>query len=125
MLAFSNTADLMKFLPEKFRAAYIRKKGQVGITSRGILPDQEVDINYNKLIYKNVPQNLWPKLRHISREKFPFKSDLTIYGKNKVSIINFSDPQPAGTIIEDQTVYNMMKMIFELAWAGVSTKGEK
>lgn len=121
MLAFSNTSDLMQFISEKFRNDYIRKKEKFGITTRAILPDQEVDVNYNQTIYANFSEKIWPKLKHVPRSVFPYKSDLTIYGDNKVSVINFSEPQPAGTIIEDKTVHDMMKMIFELAWAGVNS----
>lgn len=119
MLAFSNTADLMQFLSEDFREKYIKRKEKVGITTRAILPDAEVDINYNESIYAKFPKKIWPNLKHVSRKVFPYKSDLTIYGKNKVSIINFNEPQFAATIIEDQVVHDMMTMIFELSWQGL------
>lgn len=119
MIAFSNTSDLMQFITEKFREDYIKKKVKLGITTRAILPDQEIDINYNETIYKKFPKKIWPKLKHVPRNKFPYKSDITIYGENKVSIINFNEPQPVGTIIEDKIIHDMMKMIFELSWAGV------
>jgi sugar-specific transcriptional regulator TrmB len=119
MLAFSNTSDLMKFLPDDFRLRYIKKKEKLAITTRAILPDQEIDVKYNEKIYAKFPKTIWPNLKHIPRKMFPYKSDLTIYGKNKVSIINFNEPQFAGTIIEDQTVHDMMAMIFELSWNGV------
>jgi sugar-specific transcriptional regulator TrmB len=118
MLAFSNTADLMQFLSEDFRNSYIRRKAQLGITTRAILPDTEVDMKYNETFYANFPKAVWPKLRHVPRKMFPFKSDLTIYGKNKVSIINFNAPQFAATIIEDQIIHDLMVMIFELSWKG-------
>ncbi len=122
MLAFSNTSDLMRFLTPEFRERYIKRKAKVGITTRAVLPDEELDINYNESIYKDFPQKIWPVLRHVSRDKFPYKSDLTIYGGNKVSIINFSEPQFAATIIEDQVIHDMMTMIFELSWQGVPSK---
>ncbi len=119
MLSFSNTSDLMKFLSEEFRDNYVKTKADTGITTRAILPDNQMDIDYNETFYKNFPKNIWPKLKHISKEIFPFKSDLTIYGENKVSIINFNEPNLAGTIIEDQIIHNMMKMIFELSWKNI------
>lgn len=119
MLAFSNTADLMQFLTEDFRNDYIKKKAKLGITTRAILPDTDVDLNYNETFYVNFPKTIWPKLKHVPRKMYPFKSDLTIYGKNKVSIINFNAPQFAGTIIEDQVIHDLMVMIFELSWNGI------
>jgi sugar-specific transcriptional regulator TrmB len=125
MVAFSNTADLLKFLPEAFRVSYIKKKQKIGIKTRGVLPDTEIDVDYTKTIYKDFPKETWPKVKHIPHKKFPYQSDVTIYGNNKVSIINFSQPQFAGTIIEDKTIHDMMKMIFELAWAGVDSVTKK
>lgn len=122
MLSFSNTADLMKFLTPEFRDNYIKKKAKVGITTRAILPDTEMDVNYNETIYGKFSKAIWPKIKNIPRKDFPFKSDLTIYGGNKVSIINFNEPKFAGTIIEDQVVHDMMKMIFELAWKGAGER---
>lgn len=119
MLAFSNTADLMQFIPEDFRDDYIKKKAKLGITTRAILPDSEVDLKYNETFYTKFPKTIWPKIKHVSRKIFPFKSDLTIYGKNKVSIINFNAPQFAGTVIEDQIIHDLMVMIFELSWKGL------
>ncbi len=119
-LSFSNTSDLMQFLSEDFRNEYIRKKQRIGITTRAILPDTETDINYTESIYSKFSTKIWPQLRHVPRKNFPFKSDLTIYGTNKVSIINFNEPQSAAVIIEDQTIHDMMVMIFELAWKGAT-----
>ena len=123
MLAVSNTADLLKFLPEKFRDYYIKKKEKLGITTRAILPDTEVDTDYSKSIYTRFPKAIWPKLKHVAHNIFPFKSDFTIYGNNKVSIINFNEPQFAGTIIEDRVIHDMMVMIFNLAWQSAKSKG--
>lgn len=118
MLAWSNTSDLMKFLTEEFRNRYIKKKERIGITTRAIFPDAPIDTRYNEEIYKNFPKKIWIKYKNIPQKLFPYKSDITIYGGNKVSIINFSGPQLAATIIEDKTIHDMMIMIFELAWAG-------
>jgi sugar-specific transcriptional regulator TrmB len=119
MLAWSNTSDLMEFLTEEFRNRYIKKKEAIGITTRAIFPDSEVDLAYNETIYKNFPKKIWIKHKNIPQKLFPYKSDITIYSKNKVSIINFSEGKPTGTIIEDKTIHDMMTMIFELAWQGI------
>mgnify|MGYP003393026439 CR=1 FL=1 len=118
MLSFSNTADLMNFITPEFRDDYIRKKAKIGIITRAILPDSDLDVKYNETIYGKFPKKIWPKIKNISREIFSFKSDLTIYGEDKVSIINFNKPKLAGTIIEDKIIHDMMKMIFELGWNG-------
>jgi sugar-specific transcriptional regulator TrmB len=122
MLAFSNTGDLMEFLSEDFRTQYIRKKQRYNIRTRAILPDTQSDIKYNETIYGQFSKKIWPELRHIPHAMFPYKSDLTIYGKNKVSIINFNEPKVAGLIIEDHVIHDMMAMIFELSWKGATKK---
>lgn len=119
MLSFSNTSDLMDFITPKFRDEYIKKKEKIGITTRAILPNTDLDVGYNEEIYRNFPKKIWVKIKNISKKDFPSKCDLTIYGKNKVSIINFNEPKMAGTIIEDQVIHDMMKMIFELSWNGI------
>jgi len=119
MLAWSNTSDLMEFLTEDFRNHYIKKKDAIGITTRAIFPDAEVDLKYNETIYKNFPKKIWIKQKNIPQKLFPYKSDITIYAENKVSIINFSEGKPTATIIEDKTIHDMMAMIFELAWKGI------
>ena len=121
MLGVSNVTDLMQFLPEEFRKRYVSRKEKIGITTRGIFPDKEGDIQYNETIYHNIAKPFLPILRHVPKEFFPYKGEITIYGKNKISLINFSGPQFAGTIIEDQLIHDMMVMIFELAWKGVGS----
>ncbi|MAZ40534.1 hypothetical protein CL654_00245 [bacterium] len=122
MLGWSNTANLMKFLPQSFIDSYIKKKEKIGITTRGIFPDTETDVEYNKRIYKGVSEKTQVKHKNIPQKDFPYNSEITVYGDNKVSIINFNEPQPAGTIIEDKTIHGMMRMIFELSWAGASVE---
>jgi predicted DNA-binding transcriptional regulator len=121
MLAFSNTASLLTFLSGTFKMNYLNQKARLGITTRAVLPDTEVDMRYIETIYAAFPKKILPKVKHVPRTLFPYDSDITIYADNKVSIINFSGPQFVGTIIEDKTIHDMMKMIFELAWAGVDS----
>jgi len=121
MLSFSNTSDLMEFITPKFRDDYIKKKAKIGITTRAVLPDTELDVQYNEHIYKNFPRKIWIDIKNVPKDDFPAGSDMTIYGQNKVSIINFNEPKMTGTIIEDPVIHSMMKMIFELSWRGLSS----
>ncbi|MBI2474260.1 MAG: hypothetical protein HYV68_01025 [Candidatus Taylorbacteria bacterium] len=57
-----------------------------------------------------------PKFKYIPANAFPFKGELTIYGENKVSVVNLNREYLTGVIIEDRTIHNMMRMIFELSW---------
>ena len=58
-------------------------------------------------------------MRFVSKESFPFKGEITVYGTNKVAIVNLNKEYLTGLIIEDETIHNMMKMIFELSWKGI------
>ena len=119
MLSYSNVEELMKLLPEKFVKDYVAKKERLGITTRAIFPNTEFNLSYNKEIYTEAPKSILVQSRFISPDTFPFKADVTMYGKNKVSIINFHEKILIGVIIEDPTIAGMMRMIFELAWHGV------
>lgn len=120
MVGYSNVSKLMNFLPKGFLREYVKKKEQIGITSRGIFPDTEKDLDYNETVYKHVKKKYWPQLQFVPAEKFTYQSEITVYGSNKISVINFQKEHPIGVIIEDQNIHNMMRMIFDLAWQGVS-----
>lgn len=118
MLGFVNLAEIVNFLPPKMYRDYVKIKERIGITSRGIAPDTKEDEKYKKTAYVATPKKIMPKIRKIPKEMFPWKGDITIYGTNKVSIINLNKQQLSGIIIESETIHNMMRMIFELAWKG-------
>lgn len=119
MLGFSNATEIQKFFSKKFLHNYVVKKAKLGITSRGIFPDSVADVDYNRTVYRNVPQKYWPVIKHVPREIFPYKSEITLYGNDKVSVINFHENKMVGILIEDVTIHNIMRLIFELSWAGV------
>ncbi|HSR89388.1 MAG TPA: helix-turn-helix domain-containing protein [Candidatus Udaeobacter sp.] len=118
MLGYSNVEELMKVMPEPFKKKYIKAKEKNEITARGIFPNNQFGIDYGKKIYQETNKKFWPKIRFIPADQFPFKGEVTIYGKNKVSIIDFHENFLIGIIIEDLTIAGMMRMIFELAWKG-------
>jgi len=116
MLAWSNAAELENVFPSKFFEDFRRTKERIGITTKGIIPDTEADRTYNERLFKNYKKEVIPEIRYVNKEKFPFKGEITIYGDNKIAIINLNKQYLTGTIIEDETIYNMMKLIFDLSW---------
>ncbi len=122
MLAFSNAALLEHVLPKDFFQKFRRSKERIGITTRGIIPDTKADLTYNERMFAGYDKKAIPKLRIIPSSKFPFKGEITIYGENKVSIVNLSKEHLTGIIIEDAAIHGMMRMIFELAWDSRSVK---
>lgn len=120
MLGYSNVEELMRVLPKKFVADYVRAKQRLGITTRAIFPDTTFSRRYNKTIYDGVGKKYLVQSRLIPADDFPYQAEVTIYGTNKVSVINFQQQALIGVIIEDETIAGMMQMIFELAWKGTA-----
>ncbi|MES2225456.1 MAG: helix-turn-helix domain-containing protein [Patescibacteria group bacterium] len=118
MVAWANAGYLDQFFPEDFFKFYKKEKGRIGITTRGIVPDTAKDKGFIKAQYAHLPKKFWPNMRHIPAKQFPYKSEITVYGTNKVSIVNIENNTPSGVIIEDPTIHNMMRMMFELSWVG-------
>jgi sugar-specific transcriptional regulator TrmB len=116
MLAWSNAAELENVFPEKFFERFRRTKERIGITTRGIVPDTEGDKTYSERLFKGYKKEVIPELKFISASKFPFKGEITIYGENKVAIVNLNKQFLTGIIIEDETIHNMMRLMFEMSW---------
>ncbi|HEY0908387.1 MAG TPA: helix-turn-helix domain-containing protein [Candidatus Paceibacterota bacterium] len=119
MLGLSNVSGLLDFMPKKFFERYRRTKEKIGITTRGILPNTKTDLAFVGNIYAGFKKEIVPVVRHMSADQFPFKGEVTVYAENRVSIVNFEERNPIGIIIEDQTIHNMMRFFFELAWKGL------
>ncbi|PIR04312.1 MAG: hypothetical protein COV59_01610 [Candidatus Magasanikbacteria bacterium CG11_big_fil_rev_8_21_14_0_20_39_34] len=120
MYGFSNVENLISFLPKGYLREYVKKKEKYGITSKGIVPNTKISSDYAKNEYRHVGKKIWPQLRFIEKNSFPFSAELTVYDRNRVSMVNFDARGLIGVIIEDSTIHGMMKMLFELAWNGIS-----
>ncbi len=124
MLAWANANALRDFLPNNFFDKYIKKKEKIGITTRGILPDTEENRKFNSVRYEGIQDKILPKLKFVSEGYFPSSKlgEITIYGDKKVSIVNFAKDKMVGTVIEDEGIQKIMKMIFELSWNSTLVK---
>ncbi len=118
MLGYSNVEKLMQVLPPAFVKNYVKRKEEIGVTTRGIFPETTFSKNYNKEIYRGARKKALVQFHVVPVEQFPHEVEITIYGKDKVSIINFQKNTLIGVIIEDPTISQMMRMIFNLAWNG-------
>lgn len=116
MLAFSNAAQLEHVFPKKFFENFRRTKEKKGITTRGIIPDTPLDRKYNEKFFKGYKPEVVPRFKYVPPEMLSVKAEITIYGENKVSIVNLNKEHLTGIVIEDQTIHEMMKMSFELSW---------
>lgn len=116
MLAFTNARKFVDFTSVAITDKYFKAKEKIGITTRAIFPHTKEDMSALEKAYKNINKKYWPVFRTIEADKFPAATEITIYGFNKVSIINFEKNKLAGVIIEDSAIHDMMKAIFELSW---------
>jgi len=125
MLGISNVEALIPSLPHEFVTTYVKTKETRGIKTRAIFPDTKFSTSYDKQVYKGIDKKFIPKMKYIPTEKFPYNCEITIYGKEKVSIINFQKNVLIGVIIEEKAIADMMRMIFELAWVGADNTNKK
>jgi sugar-specific transcriptional regulator TrmB len=116
MVAFSRADEFAIFLPEKFLLDFIKKKVEIGITTRGLIPDTKENRNFSETYFKGAPEKFWPKRRYIKPENFPLSGEIIMYGDSKISITNFAKNQMTGVMIEDKALHQMMRTIFELSW---------
>lgn len=123
MLAWANVREVEELLPQNFFQEYIKTKNKKGISSRGIFPDSKQDKTFIDRAYADFREDILPHVRFMPGDQFPFKAEITIYGEKNVSIINLGKEKLTGVIIEDPTIYGLMKMIFELSWKGVGDGG--
>jgi hypothetical protein len=122
MVSYSNVEELMKLLPERFVQRYVKKKQSLGVTTRAIFPDTAFSKEYDKKIYAGVSKKFLVQARTIPAKDFPYRGEVTMFGDKKVSIINFYEHALFAVIIDDPTIAGMMRMAFDLAWRGASTK---
>jgi sugar-specific transcriptional regulator TrmB len=119
MVAIANADQLYKFFPKTFFEKYRKTKEVKGITTRGIVPDTKENRAFVDKTYKSfgIAQKYWPVMKYIDPALFSQEAEVTIYGERKVSIARLTEKHPIGTIIEDDVVYSMFKMMFEVMWA--------
>lgn len=116
MLAFSNAKKFKNFMPEGQLRDFIKAKERLNISTRAIIPETKEDRSYRETVFGGIKKNLWPGVKYMPADKFPYEGEITIYGKNKISITKLGGGNIIGVIIEDKMIHDMMKMIFELSW---------
>jgi DNA-binding MarR family transcriptional regulator len=119
MVGFADTARIKGFLLDSYFKKYRLAKEKLRITTRGILPEGEEYGDYASNTYNDVSDPYKPILKFIPKKQFPFQGEITIYGSDRVSIINLEHNIPTAFIIEDESFHRMMRSIFDLVWASL------
>lgn len=127
MLAVFNAREFEGYLTKEEQKEFTRGKLTQKISMRAIVPNDECGRKFGDNIYGFAKgTKYFPQIRTISKEKFPFAGEFTLYGKNKIAMFKLLkeglNKQVIGVVIEDEVFYGMMKMIFELSWKGLRVK---
>ncbi len=116
LLAFANSDKLLEFMTPVILREFIELKAKNGISARGIMADTPSARAFLKKTHYGLNKKIVGTDRYVPKELFPFPGEILIYGKNKVFFAKFDERHPIAVIIEDETIHNMMKMVFELSW---------
>lgn len=102
--------DTVKTLGTDWAQNYLKKRVKKNIRARAILPETE-------LIKSDFVANDQQHLRMsklIDPKKYPFSTEINIYGHKKVALI--SAKEEMGVIIEGTEIHKTLKLIFQLLW---------
>ena len=116
MLSFSHGQAFKNYLPAKSLYKFIKEKERFGITTRAIVPDTIENRKYNDEVFAGLKKEIWPNIRFVSKEVFPFEAEITLYDIDKLAITKLTGEKLIGIIVEDKLIHDMFKMIFELVW---------
>lgn len=116
MISFSHGQAFKDYLPAKSLYKFVKAKERFGITTRAIIPDTAENRKYDDEVFKGIKKDIWPNIRFVPKEVFPFEAEMTLYDNNKLAITKLTNEKLIGIVIEDKLVHDMFKMIFELLW---------
>ncbi|HTX87171.1 MAG TPA: helix-turn-helix domain-containing protein [Candidatus Nanoarchaeia archaeon] len=95
---------------DKLNRQYAEKREKLGISKKIIMVESEFSRNYLKNYHKAVTD-----ARFIDGNLPQFGSAIQIYD-NKVSFVNLDENKKIAVIIEDKSIYETQKTIFDFVW---------
>ena len=107
VLSFSSADSLLKIFPDHPKS-YSPRRVQKGIKSKLIYTSSRGPI------LKRNDEKMLREAKHISSDKFPFKSDITIYDDNIG--IDALEGKPIGILITHKELANSFRALFNLVW---------
>ncbi|MBU0660981.1 helix-turn-helix domain-containing protein [Patescibacteria group bacterium] len=118
IVGWSNINDLqLKLGGVKVLNKYIKILDKKDLTLRAFYPRGEGNTPFKKTLYSPLKEKNVPQTKYFEAKDFPYQSQISIYGSNRVAVINAHKEVPVAFIVEDQIFHNMMKMIFNFSWA--------
>jgi len=109
ILSYADITSIQKYIP-KINEWYVEKREKKGVKKRGILLDTAESRKILAEYHNTVTDS-----RLIKLETPPFESIMQIYD-GKISHITLSDKHMIGIIIEDRSIYEMQKALFNFTW---------
>ena len=122
MVSFSHGQAFKNYLPAKSLYKFVKAKERLGITTRAIIPDTTENRTYSEDVFKGLKKEIWPNIRFVPQEVFPFEAEMTLYDNDKLAITKLTSEKLIGLVIEDKLIHDMFKMIFELLWKSDQVK---
>jgi len=107
---YADAEAVVKYI-DKINQEYVKKRDKLNIQKKMILIDSSFTRNYLKDYHRQTTD-----MRFIDHKLFPFNSVMQIYD-GKISYITLSDKSMIGVIIQDPSIYQMHKSIFEFNWS--------
>ncbi len=111
-LAYSSIPLVQDPRFKKYIAEYLKKRTEAGMKVRAIFPDST-----DSRAYQSMDQRFLRESRLVPADKFPFRSEINIYG-NKMALMSLQSDFLHGVIMESEAIVETERSIFELAWAG-------
>ncbi|MDO8601725.1 MAG: hypothetical protein Q7R62_01155 [bacterium] len=112
ILSFASADSLEEGFTKKFLESYWRRRTDLKIPSRGIVPKTP------RAVSIFTPEKNIKELRHIKllpRELKTFNNEIDIYGDN-VAIISLVKSQEHAVIIRSKTIAQSLRSLFEAFW---------
>lgn len=106
ILEFAGAEALFKLMGREWADHFVDKRVRLGIACRAIAPDAD---------WGRYAKNLDAKTNRVTKlipEKYRFDIAIDIYD-NKVALFSFSKEEPVAVIIEDDTIANAVRTLFE------------
>lgn len=107
--SYADLEAILKYIPD-LNDVYSSKREKMGIHKRGLILDTEKSRQVIKNYHTEVTETKF--LKYIAPE---FGAVMQIY-ESKISYITLKNESTIGVIIEDKTIYEMHRALFEHTW---------
>jgi sugar-specific transcriptional regulator TrmB len=112
--SFEDKGEMSAYIPE-YSSEYPSRRVKKNIFNRVIAPaDNQINQNDPKFMRET---------RFVPTAQFPFRMDIKISG-GLVSLITFQKDDAVGILIENREVSDNFKILFEMVWGFLGSKGK-